>query len=152
MNQVKYPAYAFLLFFLLAAVAMLINRFITEQPAGKESKIVSATPSIKDTAIVNTEGKMLYEMQCAFCHGKYGIIDGPSVRTAESRGPWTERKNLIRWIKDPEGTTPQFEYTRQLVAQFNGQIMPPFPHLSDRQIEAILDYLKELNEKKLPFY
>lgn len=138
MKQAKYPSYALLLLFPIAILALVIEKSLPKQKAVELSEVTIVKPvEIIDTVIMNVEGRRLYEANCATCHGRYGRIDGPSVIDAEIRGPWTGRHNLIRWIKNPEAMMNEFEYTRQLVAQFNGQLMPSFPQLSDRDIEAI---------------
>ena len=45
------------------------------------------------------------------------------------------------WVKNPAGTINKFQYTKDLVVQYGGQIMPSFPQLTDTQIENIFDYI-----------
>ncbi len=144
MSQIKYLVSAFLLLLLLSFVIVVVDKlsstdFIAEKPV----VIDFIEPSNTSPQMVNSEGNNLYSANCATCHALDKMIEGPSLRGVENRGPWTERKNIIAWIKNPAATIKKFEYTRDLVAQFNGQIMPSFSNLTDGQIEAILDYLKQ---------
>ncbi len=93
--------------------------------------------------MINSEGKTIFQANCQTCHTLDKNLTGPALRRVENRGPWTERKNLIKWVKNPGGTTNQFNYTKKLVQQFGGQIMPSFLQLSDKQIEQIFDYIRD---------
>ena len=70
------------------------------------------------------------------------IVTGPALRGVEERGPWTDRKNLVKWVHNPGGFIPTTPYTQQLATQFGGQIMPSFPQFSEAEINAIFDYIK----------
>lgn len=103
------------------------------------------------------EGKAIFSDNCAQCHSLDKVITGPALRGVESRGPWTNRANLIKWVHSPGAFIPTTPYTQQLVTQFNGQIMPDFASkLDDKQINAIFDYIKSApppgggGEKKTP--
>ncbi|HYO22030.1 MAG TPA: c-type cytochrome, partial [Flavisolibacter sp.] len=94
------------------------------------------------TTIQAQDGKALFSSNCAQCHALDKNLTGPALRGVETRGPWTDRKELVKWIHNPAGYIPTTPYTQQLAAQYNGQIMPPFPQFSEKEIFAILDYIK----------
>jgi hypothetical protein len=88
------------------------------------------------------EGKTIFQAQCATCHALDKQLTGPALRGVEERGPWTNRANLVKWIHNPGAFIPTTPYTQQLAQQYNGQIMPSFPQLSEAEIFALLDYIK----------
>ena len=94
------------------------------------------------TTIQAQDGKALFNANCATCHALDKALTGPALRGVETRGPWTDRKELVKWVHNPGGYIPSNPYTQQLAAQFNGQIMPSFPQLGEKDIFAILDYIK----------
>lgn len=88
------------------------------------------------------DGKALFSANCQTCHALDKIANGPALRGVEGRGPWTDRANLVKWVHNPGGFIPTTDYTKQLVVQFGGQIMPSFPQLGDKEILAIFDWIK----------
>jgi hypothetical protein len=88
------------------------------------------------------DGKAIYSANCATCHALDKQLTGPALRGVEERGPWTNRANLVKWIHNPGAFIPTTPYTQQLVQQYNGQIMPSFPQLGEKEIFAVLDYIK----------
>ncbi|MDQ3279263.1 MAG: c-type cytochrome [Bacteroidota bacterium] len=87
------------------------------------------------------DGKAIFQANCATCHALDKQLTGPALRGVETRGPWTDRKELVKWVHNPGGYIPTNPYTQQLAAQYNGQIMPSFPQLSEAEIFSILDYI-----------
>lgn len=143
MSQIKYLAYAFLLLLFFTTAAVVVYKLSSvELVAQKRPAIDYVDKTAIATVSINAEGKHLFAENCAVCHPLDKWIEGPNLQTVETRGPWVERKNLITWIKNPAMTIPKFQYTKDLVTQFNGLIMPSFSNLTDAQIETILDYIK----------
>ncbi|RYZ28874.1 MAG: c-type cytochrome [Chitinophagaceae bacterium] len=94
------------------------------------------------TTIQAQDGKAIFNANCATCHALDKPLTGPALRGVETRGPWADRKELVKWVHNPGGYIPTNPYTQQLAAQYNGQIMPSFPQLGEKEIFAILDYIK----------
>ena len=86
------------------------------------------------------DGKQIFSSNCASCHAIDKVLSAPALRDVETRGPWTERANLHKWVKNPGAFIPTTQYTKDLQAQF-GQIMPSFPQLSTEEVDAIFDYI-----------
>ena len=86
------------------------------------------------------DGKQIFSSNCASCHAIDKVLSAPALRDVETRGPWTERANLHKWVKNPGAFIPTTQYTKDLQAQF-GQIMPSFPQLSSEEVDAIFDYI-----------
>jgi mono/diheme cytochrome c family protein len=93
------------------------------------------------TTIEAQDGKAIFNAQCATCHALDKSLTGPALRGVEGRGPWGDRKELVKWVHNPGGYIPTNPYTQDLAKQFNGQIMPSFPALSEADINAIFDYI-----------
>jgi len=86
-------------------------------------------------------GQQLFNTQCAACHTVKGTpargVIGPDLslfgmRTTMGSGVWDNTpENLKRWIRDSAAMKP-------------GSKMPPFPQLSDADLEALSAYLYSL--------
>ncbi len=87
------------------------------------------------------DGKAIFSANCATCHALDKILTGPALRGVTERGPWTDPANRVKWVHNPGGFIPTTPYTKDLASQFNGQIMPSFPQLQDKEILAIFDYI-----------
>lgn len=143
MNQIKYSAYALLLVFTIASVAIIVDKFSSfAVPAPKEPS--NKTETTTGIPIKNVEGKNLFQSNCQSCHALHKSMTGPALANVETRGPWTDRKNLIKWVTGSSAVVNDFEYTRKLYEEYNKQTMPGFRQLSESQIESIFDYIKEV--------
>lgn len=89
------------------------------------------------------DGKALFSANCASCHAINKNLTGPALAGLETRGPWGDRKQLYAWIHNPAGFMAKDPYTQQLKAQFNGVVMTAFPNLSEKEIDAIVDYVNK---------
>ena len=133
MNQIKYLVYAFLLILFFAFGAIVIEKISsTKSHTVKPTMIDFAEPN-NTSVTINSEGKSVFQSNCQTCHAVDKTLTGPALRGVESRGPWTDRKNLLLWVKNPAGTITKFQYTKDLVEQYGGQIMPSFSQLTDKQ-------------------
>lgn len=124
-----------------ATVAVAVYKLSQLELVAQKSTVLDRVdrPVKRTMAVsVNTEGKKLFEDNCNACHAT-NKTDNFNFESIETRGPWVERSNLIAWTKNPAAAITKFGYANDLVTQFNGQIMPSFPHLTNAQIEAILD-------------
>jgi cytochrome c2 len=86
-------------------------------------------------------GQQIFQQNCATCHALDKVITGPALRGVNDRGPWTDRANLHKWVHNPGAFIPTTPYTSALQKTY-GQIMPSFPQLSDKEIDAVADYIK----------
>ena len=146
MNQIKYSAYALLLVLGISSVALFVNNLSSvpstvQAPADTKTSASTAKKEVKNVA-----GKNLFQSNCQTCHAVNRNLTGPALAGVESRGPWADRKNLVKWVKNPAVMINENAYAKDLVNKFNGQVMPAFPQLSEEQIGSIFDYLKEVSE------
>jgi hypothetical protein len=92
------------------------------------------------TQVTAQTGQQIFQANCATCHALDRVLTGPALRGVHERGPWTDRANLHKWVKNPAAFIPTTPYTQDLQKQY-GQIMPSVP-LSDKEIDAIFDYIE----------
>lgn len=62
--------------------------------------------------------------------------------SVEERGPWGNRKQLYAWIRNPASYMRSEPYTAGLFKEY-GVMMQAFPNLSEKDIDAILDYIRD---------
>jgi hypothetical protein len=92
------------------------------------------------TTIHAQEGKALFQQNCQNCHALDKQLTGPALRGFLNRGPWGDRQKLYAWIHNPGAFIATDPYTQGLKAQY-GVIMQAFPDLTEKQIDAITDYI-----------
>ena len=91
------------------------------------------------------DGKQLFQQNCQACHAINKKLSGPALAGVTERGPWTDRKNLYEWVHNPGKFIPTTPYTKALQAEY-GQIMPGFPQLTEKDIDAIVDFISTPQE------
>ena len=94
-------------------------------------------------------GQSLFASNCASCHQVNKRLVGPALAGIEERGPWTDHKQLYAWIHNPAGYMKTDPYTAGLFKEY-GVMMQAFPGLSDKDIDAILDYIKSVPAATAP--
>ncbi len=113
------------------------------KPKVKKALLAGIVTLLSFTTIQAQDGKQLYQSNCASCHAINKQLTGPALAGVETRGPWTDRENLYKWVHNPAAFIPTTPYTKELQAQFGGQIMPAFPQLGNKDIDAIIDYVNK---------
>ncbi|MCW3073345.1 MAG: cytochrome [Flaviaesturariibacter sp.] len=88
------------------------------------------------------EGKQLFQQNCNTCHNLDKASTGPALRGFKERGPWADQKEVYKWVKNPASymNGDRTGYTKGLQQQY-GSIMQSFPALTDKQIDAITEYI-----------
>lgn len=142
-NQGSYIIQGSLLALLISFFLFTLDKITSAQPIKENSGILMCgTPDINDVENdLDREGKTLFLQNCAACHNIFKDGTGPSLSGFEDRGPWRERQKLYEWIKNPIAFMKKNEYTRELKRKY-GSVMTAFPDLSNKQIDAIVEYLK----------
>ncbi|RYZ18998.1 MAG: cytochrome c [Chitinophagaceae bacterium] len=148
MNQVRY---LFLAIFILLAGWSLYwigeQVFLTEQRSAALTsvKTAAASSTAPGTAAKATAppapGKGIFQQNCAACHALDKDMTGPALRGLTSRGPWADRKKLYAWVHNPAAFLAKDPYTQGLQKQY-GAIMMPFPQLSEKDIDQIVEYVE----------
>ncbi|RYY66922.1 MAG: cytochrome c [Chitinophagaceae bacterium] len=148
MNQVRY---LFLAIFILLAGWSLYwigeQVFLTEQRSAALTsvKTAAASTATPGTAAKATPppapGKGIFQQNCAACHALDKDMTGPALRGLTSRGPWADRKKLYAWVHNPAAFLAKDPYTQGLQKQY-GAIMMPFPQLTEKDIDQIVEYVE----------
>lgn len=89
------------------------------------------------------DGGQIFQSNCASCHSVMKNSTGPALAGLESRGPWADRKQLYAWVHNPAKYMASDPYTQGLKTQFGGVIMTGFPQLSEKEIDAVVDYINK---------
>ena len=89
------------------------------------------------------DGKALFSQNCASCHAVNKKLTGPALAGVEDR--WPDKKNLYAWIKNNAAFLKTGDaYANKLYNEYNKTAMNLFPGLSDKDIDAILGYIKSV--------
>ncbi len=94
-------------------------------------------------------GQALFSANCTSCHAVNKRLTGPALSGVEGRGPWTDRKQVHAWVHNPAGYMKADAYTAGLYKEYQ-VMMTAFPGLSDKDIDAILDYVKTVPATTTP--
>ena len=89
------------------------------------------------------DGKSLFSQNCASCHAVNKKLTGPALAGVEDR--WPDKKNLYAWIKNNQAFLKTGDaYANKLYNEYNKTAMNLFPTLTDKDIDAILAYIKSV--------
>jgi len=87
------------------------------------------------------DGHALFQANCASCHKVDAKLVGPALAGVESR--WPSREKLHDWVHNSAKVIQSGDpYAVSLFNENNKVQMTAFPQLSDKDIDAILDYVK----------
>jgi mono/diheme cytochrome c family protein len=87
------------------------------------------------------DGHALFMANCASCHKVDQKLVGPALAGVESR--WPDRKAIHAWVHNSAAVIKSGDpYAVSLFNEYNKTPMTPFPQLSEKDIDAILDYVK----------
>ncbi|HPH85102.1 MAG TPA: cytochrome c [Ferruginibacter sp.] len=95
----------------------------------------ASTTAKSDT---NVNGEQLFKVRCAQCHKPAQDFTGPMLKGAETR--WPDKKRLYEFVRNPQASVVSDEYAKALFDKWNKAPMLPFPDLTDKDIDAILQY------------
>lgn len=89
------------------------------------------------------DGKALFSQNCASCHAVDKKLTGPALKGVEDR--WGgDRKKLHAWIHNSQAFLKTGDtYANNLYTEYNKIAMNLFPNLTEKEIDAILDYVKD---------
>ena len=89
------------------------------------------------------DGKSLFSQNCASCHAVNKKLTGPALAGVEDR--WPDKKNLYAWIKNNQAFLKTGDaYANKLYNEYNKTAMNLVPNLTDKDIDAILAYIKSV--------
>ena len=86
------------------------------------------------------DGKALFQANCAACHNPYKDATGPALFGVDTRVP--SKEWLHKWIHNSmELTASGDKHAVDLFNKWNKIPMPPFPTLTDEEIDAIIAFV-----------
>jgi cytochrome c2 len=141
-RQINYIIYAFGYVALLVVGYLLIEKLLIVKSETAEPITEIQSNKSPELSSFAAKGKILFLAKCASCHALFKDMTGPGIIGFEQRGPWTERKNIYDWIRNPAAFIEKNEYAKELKAKY-GVLMTAFPDLTEEEIDAICDYIKE---------
>ncbi len=87
------------------------------------------------------DGHALFQANCASCHKVNAKLVGPALAGVESR--WPSRDKIHSWVHNSSAVIKSGDqYAVSLYNEFAKTQMTAFPQLGDKDIDAILDYIK----------
>lgn len=92
-------------------------------------------------------GRHVYQQHCVVCHGALGKGDGELVRDWDVP-PRNFRRAEFKYRSTPHGKLPTDDDLRRTIRRgLANSAMPTFQHLRDRDVEAVINYLKTFSPK-----
>lgn len=93
------------------------------------------------------QGRAVFEQQCAPCHGRRGRGDGEWAKDLPDK-PRNFRTGLFKFRSTPAGFLPTAaDLERTLRTGVSGTMMPAFKQLSDRDLQAVLTYVRSFSPR-----
>lgn len=89
------------------------------------------------------DGKTLFQTNCTGCHQVNKKVTGPALAGVEDR--WPDKAKLHAWIRNNAAVLQSGDkYANDLFVEYNKTPMQLFPSLTDKDIDAILAYIKSV--------
>jgi len=86
------------------------------------------------------DGKVLFKANCASCHAIDKVVTGPGLRGVEER--WPSKEMLYLWIRNNTKAIATGDAYANKIKDFSPSPMSNFDQLTDKEIDAILAYIK----------
>ncbi len=83
-------------------------------------------------------GEKLFKIHCALCHKPAEDFTGPALKGAAEN--WKDKQLLYDFVRNSADVIQREEYAKKLFEKYKQSPMPPFPQLTDEEIEDILQY------------
>lgn len=141
-RQVDYIIHAGILLSLMSGLLFFINSISNRNTASGNNTVLynESRATVPAYSAAAAKGKTLFMSRCASCHIVLKDGTGPRLIGFTERGPWTDRKNIYAWIRNPQKFMQTNEYTRELKKQYNA-MMTAFPEMTNEEIDAICEYI-----------
>jgi len=94
------------------------------------------------------DGKALFQSNCASCHGLFKDLTGPALAGVDQR--WPSRELLHLWVKNWNKAVATGDPYAVKIQNWSAAAMNSFESLPDKDIDAILDYIKTEGDKGPP--
>lgn len=102
-------------------------------------------PSIRQDLVA--PGRFVFERHCVLCHGRRGNGKGELAHAILPR-PRDFTRGRFKYRSTPSGTLPtDQDLARTIQGGLTGTAMPAFTQLTDREVRAVVEYLKTLSPR-----
>jgi cytochrome c oxidase cbb3-type subunit 2 len=96
---------------------------------------------------IAASGRLLYEAQCAICHGLAGDGEGAVAHMFQLR-PRDFRRGVFKFRSTPSGSLPtDADLFRTIRRGLPGSAMLPQDHLTDTEVQRLIEYLKTFSPR-----
>lgn len=109
----------------------------------------SSAPRLKDVVSPRrlVRGALVYEKNCAACHGASGDGNGPAAEYLNPR-PRDYRQGVFKFTSTPYGARPRRQdLVRTIRRGAKGTSMPSFAFMDDDDLQAVVDYVIVLSRR-----
>jgi cytochrome c2 len=139
-KQLHYIIAAFLLLLVFSGLFFFVKMIHVHDPGNIEA-FSSHTPGRNlEISPLAAQGKILFQSKCNSCHLLFKDATGPDLTRITDNDQWSDRKKLYAWIRNPAAFMKNDVYTQQMKERF-GSVMTAFPDLTDKEIDAIVEYI-----------
>jgi mono/diheme cytochrome c family protein len=149
-RQLNYIIQGFLLALMIPIAGFVVEKISQTNPVDSSTVTIVDTEKAKQEAPLEGaayNGKMIFLQKCATCHNLFKGGTGPSILDFEDRGPWSDRKNLYAWIRNPAEFMKKDPYTRELKEAY-GSMMTAFPDITDEEIDNVVAYISYVRKQR----
>jgi mono/diheme cytochrome c family protein len=125
-----------------AAAVLFSLALIAQVPTAETSQAVEAPSAAISTqqALLQDDGKQLYNRECAACHGRQGRGNG---RAGRDMSPRPTDITSLEYLDENSD-----EDIFKVIAEGAGEMDPYRDLFTDEQIQAVIGYVRELGEKR----
>lgn len=93
------------------------------------------------------QGRYVYQRNCLVCHGTYGDGRGDMGLELKPR-PRNFGRGIFKYRSTPAGSLPTDADLEQTIrGGLTGTAMPAFGNLNDREIKAVIEYVKNFSSR-----
>src|SRR5687768_16968071 len=115
MNQIKYLIYSLLILLVLFSGYLFISVVARQE---SQSYSLPEVIDVDSGPAISSVGQKLFQQNCQSCHSINKKLIGPALAGVADRGPWTNKSNLYKWIKNPAAFISTTQYTKALQAEY----------------------------------
>jgi cytochrome c551/c552 len=95
-------------------------------------------PVPEKTATIAIDGEKLYKSKCAQCHKCNEDVSGPALNNTIQN--WPDKKIFYAFVRNSQEVIKTNAYARALYKKWLNTKMPDFPGLTDKEIDAIMNW------------
>jgi len=144
-KELNYILQGVLLIMLIIGAFSLVRFLLASRIRSTQASENASLPSAAGI-VINSKGEALFQENCSVCHSVWKV-EGYSIFKVEQRVP--DKRLLYEWIRNSSGVLRSGnKYFNELVQKFGNVRMPDFPHLTDDDITAILEYIRQVDTLK----